>query len=102
MNADITVRIDRIAVDIGQERRAEQVEETVKKALVLLAARLANAPLGLGGRAPSLALDRLELEPLDADGLTGPGAADRLAEAMYRTLLEASTTRQTPGGGAYG
>jgi hypothetical protein len=93
--ADVSVRIDRIAVEIGQDQRAEQVEETIRKALALLAARLAAAPLGLAGRAPSIALDRLELGPVDPGWLAGPGAADRLAEQLYRTLL--SDPRTTGG-----
>jgi hypothetical protein len=86
----VSVRIDRIAVQIAAEQRAEQAEEAIRKALALLAARLAQAPLGLGDRAPELALRRLEVGPVDPGWLGSPGAADRLAEDLYRSLLSAT------------
>jgi hypothetical protein len=88
---DVSLRIDRIAVEIGQDQRAEQAEETIRKALALLGGRLARAPLGLAGRAPSIALERLDLGPVDPGWLAGPGAADRLAEQLYRRLLDGLT-----------
>jgi hypothetical protein len=90
---DVTVRIDRIAVEIAEEQRAAQAEETVRKALALLAARLTTAPLGLGDRAAELALERLEVGPLDPAWLRSPGAADRLADDLYRGLLDAGRER---------
>jgi hypothetical protein len=84
---EVTVRIDRIAVEIADERLAAQAEETVRKALALLAARLTTAPLGLGDQAAELALDRLEVGPLDPAWLRSPGAADRLADDLYRRLV---------------
>ncbi|MFB4317340.1 hypothetical protein [Actinomadura sp. 21ATH] len=85
---DVALRIDRIAVEIGRDQRAEQVEETVRTALALLAGRLGQAPLGLADRAPSLVLDLLDLGPVDPGWPAGPGAADRLADALYRGLLD--------------
>lgn len=87
---DVTVRIDRIAVEIAEEQRAAQAEEAIRKALALLAARLSQAPLGLGDRAAELALRRLEIGPLDPTWLRSPGAADRLADDLYRGLLDAA------------
>jgi hypothetical protein len=87
---DVTVRIDRIAVEIAGEQRAAEAEEAIRKALALLAARLALAPLGLGDRGPELALRRLEIGPLDPAWLRSPGAADRLADDLYRNLLRAA------------
>jgi hypothetical protein len=84
----VSVRINRIAVEIRADQRADQAEETVRKALALLAARLEQAPLGLGGRAPELALRLLDLGPVDPGWLSGAAAADRLAERLYRYLLE--------------
>ena len=85
---DVNVRVDRIAVEIETERQAEQAEEAIRKAVALLAARLAQAPLGLGDRAPELALRRLEVGPLDPAWLRSPAAADRLADDLYRSLLD--------------
>jgi hypothetical protein len=84
---DVTVRIDRIAVEIAAAQRAAEAEEAVRKALALVAGRLATAPLGFGDRAPELALRRLEIGPLDPAWLRTPGAADRLADDLYRQLL---------------
>ena len=85
---EVSLRIDRLAVEIGDDQRAEQAEETVRRALALLAARLARAPLGMGERAPALALDLLEIGPTDPGWLAGPGAADRLADQLYRRLVD--------------
>jgi len=84
---EVTVRIDRIAVEIAEEQRATQAEEAIRKALALLAGRLTTAPLGLGERAAELALRRLEVGPLDPAWLRSPGAADKLADDLYRQLL---------------
>jgi hypothetical protein len=88
---DVSLRIDRIAVEIGQDQRAEQAAETIRRALALLAGRLARAPLHLAERAPALALAQLDLGPLDPGWLAGPGAADPLAEQLYRRLLDGRT-----------
>jgi hypothetical protein len=90
MTRDVTLRIDRIAVELGREQRAEHAEQTIRRALGLLAGRLARAPLGLGETAPATALDLLDLGPLDPSWLAGPGAADRLAELLHRRLLDAA------------
>lgn len=84
---DVSVRIDSVAVEIAEEQRAAEAEEAVRKALALLAARLATAPLGLGEHAATLALRRLEVGPLDPAWLRSPVAADRLADDLYRQLL---------------
>ena len=42
---------------------------------------------GLGEQAATLALRRLEVGPLDPAWLGSPGAADRLADDLYRQLL---------------
>lgn len=90
MSLDVTLRIDRIAVELGREQRAEHAEQTIRKALALLAGRLARAPLGSGESAPAIALELLELGPLDPSWLAGPGAADRLAELLHGRLLDAA------------
>lgn len=84
---EVTVRIDQIAVGVVDERRAQQAEEVVRKALALLAGRLASAPLGLGDRAPELVLERLDLGPLDPAWIRSPGAAERLADDLLRSIL---------------
>lgn len=84
----VRLRIDHLAVEIGEEEmRVGEAEETVRKALALLASRLATAPLGAGEQAPGLALDLLDLGPLDPGWLAGPGAAARLADELYRRIV---------------
>jgi hypothetical protein len=86
----MSVRIDRIALEIGEERRAQEAEEVVRRALALLGARLARAPLRLGDRAPELVLGRLEVGPLDPTWIGSAAAAGWLADDLYRQLLDVS------------
>jgi hypothetical protein len=85
----VRLRIDHLAVEIGEDARAGEVEETVRAALALLAVRLAGAPLGGGADAPRRAMRLLEVEPGGVDRITGPGAAARLADELYRRIVGA-------------
>jgi hypothetical protein len=87
----IRLRIDRIAVEIGQDVRAGEMETTLRVALALLASRLASAPLGAGRHAPRRALQLIEIGPVAPDWLAGPGAAARLADELYQRLVGAAT-----------
>jgi hypothetical protein len=87
----VRLRIDRVAVEMTEEMRAAEVEETLRKALALLGARLADAPLGLGKDAPLRALELLELGPVPPDWLAGPGAAARLADELYQRIVRSAT-----------
>ncbi len=82
------LRIDRIAVEIDETRAAE-ASETIREALSLLAERLATAPAA-GADARSLALDLIDIGPVDPRWLTGPAAADRLSEELYRRIVGAT------------
>jgi hypothetical protein len=81
------IRIDELVIDIGQQARAEDAEETLRVALAILAGRLAGEPMDIGRAAPAHALHVIELEPLPVDWPAGPGAADRIADDLYRQLL---------------
>lgn len=83
----VRLRIDHLAVELTEEMRAGEVEETLRTALALLASRLAGAPLGAGKQAPMRALELLELEPVAPDWLAGPGAAARLADELYERIV---------------
>lgn len=83
----VHLRIDQIAVELGSEQRAEELSETLRTALALLASRLANAPLGGGRDAPRRALELVELGPVAPDWLAGPGAAARIADEIYREIV---------------
>jgi hypothetical protein len=86
----VRLRIDRVAVELTEEQRAAEVEETLRTALALLASRLAGAPLDGARDAPLRALELLELEPVAPDWLAGPGAAARLADELYRRIAGAA------------
>lgn len=82
----VQLRIDRIDVDLTSEQRARQVEATVRDALELLARRLARSPLVRDDDAAGRALDLLEVGPVSPEWLAGPGAAARLADALYERI----------------
>jgi hypothetical protein len=86
----VRLRIDHIAVELTEELRPSEVEETLRTALELLASRLVGAPLGHGKNAPLRALDLLQLGPVAADWLAGPGAAARLADEIYGQIVRAA------------
>lgn len=86
----VRLRIDHIAVEMTEELRAGEVEQTLRTALALLASRLAAAPLGGGRDAPLKALQLLEVGPVAPDWLAGPGAAARLADEIYERILRAA------------
>ncbi len=86
----VRLRIDHIAVELTQELRAGEVEETLRTALALLASRLAGAPRGGAKQAPLRALELLELGPVASDWLAGPGAAARLADELYERIVGAA------------
>lgn len=85
----VRLRIDRVAIEIGEEMRAGEVEAALRTALALLATRLASAPFG-GGDAPRRALELIELGPVEPDWIAGPGAAAKLAEELYQRILGAA------------
>jgi hypothetical protein len=86
----VRVRIDHVAVELAEDMRAAEVEETLRTALALLASRLAGAPLGGGKDAPARALELLEVGPVAPDWLAGPGAAARLADELYERIVRAA------------
>jgi hypothetical protein len=86
----VRLRIDRIAIELAAEVRAGEVEQTLRTALALLASRLAGAPLGGGKGAPRRALELIELGPVTADWIAGPGAAARIADELYRRIARAA------------
>jgi hypothetical protein len=86
----VRLRIDHVAVELTEELRPAQIEETLRTALALLASRLAGAPLGAGKDAPLRALELLEVGPVAPDWLAGPGAAARLADELYDRIVRAA------------
>jgi hypothetical protein len=86
----VRLRIDRVALELGEEQRAAEAAETLRTALALLASRLAGAPLGGGADAPLRALELIDLGPVSADWVAGPGAAARLADELYRRIVRAA------------
>jgi hypothetical protein len=82
----VELRVDRVAVELTNDLRPQEVETTLRAALVLLGQRLARAPLGGGAGAPVRALELLEVGPVATDWLAGPGAAARLADELYEQI----------------
>jgi hypothetical protein len=87
----VRLRIDHIAVELTEELRVHEVEETLRTALELLASRFAHAPLGGAREAPVRALELLELEPVAPDWLAGPSGAARLADELYARIVRVAT-----------
>lgn len=85
--SQVRLRIDRIAVEMTDEQRVEDLEETLRKALALLALRLADLPVAAAKDAPDRALDLIEIGPVDPAWLSGPGAAAVLAEDLYDHIV---------------
>jgi hypothetical protein len=86
---DIELQIESLAlVDFDGDVGA--VRPTLEKALSQVAARLAKSPLA---RLPAKrwALAELELGSLTAQELTAPGGAEKLADALYRSLERSLT-----------
>lgn len=86
----VRLRIDHVAVEIAEEQRAAEVAETLRKALALLASRLAGAPLAGAREAPLRALQLVELGPVAPDWLAGPAAAARIADELYERIVSAA------------
>ena len=82
----VHLRIDHITVELADERRAAEAEETLRAALAVLASRLAAAPLDAGREGPARAIARLDLEPLAGDWFAGPAAAERIADELYARI----------------
>lgn len=82
----VHLRIDHLAVTIGDEQRAGEAAEVLRRALALLAARLAGAPHDLARDAPRRALELIEVEPVGPDWFAQPGAAARLADELYARI----------------
>ena len=82
----VELRIDSVAVQLTEDLRPREVEQTLRDALELLALRLAGGPLGLAGDAPVRALELLDMGTVPPDRLAGPGAAARLADDLYQRI----------------
>jgi hypothetical protein len=85
--SSLRLRIDHLAVEIAEDQQVGELEETLRTALALLAARLAGTPFEADD-VPRRALELLELTPVAPDWFAQPGAAARLADDMYARLLE--------------
>jgi hypothetical protein len=78
------LRIDHIALEADDARYAA---DTLKDALELLAARLAQTPHGEEATDKALAL--IELGPFAPGYLATPAASARIADDLYREIVRA-------------
>jgi len=87
MTGTISIRVDALTI-LGLEadgRDAGAVRALLEDALGRLAARLARSPFARAD-ARALALERLELDTLSADDVTGVRGAERLADELYAAI----------------
>ncbi|MBS1693065.1 MAG: hypothetical protein JST91_12670 [Actinobacteria bacterium] len=88
--SDLTLTVDRLVVRTEAERqRLESAGHVAQVAFTLLAERLKGSPFERWGGARELVLDELEISELTLDDLLGSRGAERLADILYRRLLEA-------------
>ena len=85
--SSVRLRIDHLAVEIADDQRVGEIEETLRAALAVLASRLALAPFPRE-QVTRAALERVELRLTDAAAFALPGAAAHLADELYTKLVE--------------
>lgn len=73
----------------GSGEPLEPLAPVVRRALELLAVRLARTPGARFGAGLAPVIEHLRLGDLPLDELLGPHGAERLADALYDRLLEA-------------
>ena len=81
------VRIDEIVIELADEARVRDADQTIRTALAILGSRLAGAPWGMGAQAPARGLELLRLEPIPASWLASPQAAARIADGLDEQIL---------------
>ncbi len=87
MTTGARVRIERIVIEMADAARAREVERTLRAALVILARRIAAAPIAPGADVPAIVLERLRSEMLSPADLVSGAAAERLADDLLRDLM---------------
>jgi hypothetical protein len=81
------VRIDQIVVELEEEAHAQDAHDAIRQALAILASRLAGAQLGGARAGTTRGLALIELEPIPAQWLSTPQAAQRIADELYVRVL---------------
>lgn len=83
----IDLRIDEILLEAEvDDAQLGRTEPAIRRALELLAQRLAASPFARTGEAPALALNEIRISALSLKELLGPGGAERLAEELYTRI----------------
>jgi len=85
----LTIDINQVVVETEAERaKLALAEPAVQEAFRLLGERLARTPFDRFGGGRQHALDRLRTSALSLDELLSSRGAERLADELYRQLVE--------------
>lgn len=86
--SDVLIAIDEVVLQTEAERsQVERAGQALAEAFRLLGKRLERAPAGAGGgRGAAIALVTTTALPLDE--LLSPRGAERIADEIYRRILE--------------
>lgn len=87
----LTLSIDRLIVDTDVEREAaSRIPEILRDSFLLLAERWVRSPWARAIPLDVVVREELEVEPVAADELLGERGAERLAERLWRALIDAT------------
>ncbi len=89
MSGPLAISVDRLVVETTTERRgAEGLPERLREGFELLAEKLRSAPASRRLALRSRVIETLDLSALSSNELLGARGAERLAEELYRQIVE--------------
>ena len=87
MDAELTLKIGRIALDVdADERSGPMASAQLRAAFEILAKRLAASPFGRSLALQRIVIERLELSALAVDEMLSARGAERIADDLYRRI----------------
>ena len=87
MDAELTLKIGRIALDVDADERAGPMASAqLRAAFEILAKRLSASPFGKSSAMQRLVIERLELGVLPVDEVLSARGAERIADDLYRRI----------------
>lgn len=87
MDAELTLKIGRIALDVDADERAgPQASAQLRAAFEILAKRLSASPFGKSLVMQRVVIERLELGTVQVDELLSARGAERIADDLYRHI----------------
>ncbi len=89
MNGAMEISVDHLIVETAAERRsAEGIPERLREGFELLAEKLQGAPAARRLALSQRVIEKLDLSTLPSEELLGSRGAERLAEELYRQIVE--------------